>query len=185
MTEPYTKDTGPDYNRIAGNYNDIRPPVGVELMLRAFSASNTPISKMNILDAGCGTGSYSLALAEHVLSVSGIDRSRGMIAIAAEKKRKSSRPEKLAFSLGTMMEMPFRDSSFDGIMANQTLHHLGDGQSDGFHAHRKVLREFARILKPDGVIVDSTSSQEQIDSVFWFYHLIPQAARRLKERFIP
>ena len=185
MTNPYITDTGPDYNQIAENYDDIRPPVGVDLMLRAFSASNKPISEMNILDEGCGTGSYSLALAEHVLCVSGIDRSSGMIAIAQEKKRKAARRAQLAFTLGTMTEMPFKDSSFDGIMANQTLHHLGDGQADGFHAHRKVLREFARILKPDGVIVVSTSSQEQIDSGFWFYHLIPQAARRLKERFIP
>jgi len=185
VTKPYTKDSGPDYNRIAENYDDIRPPVGVELILRAFSAPGTPLSNMNILDAGCGTGSYSLALAEHVRGVAGIDRSRGMIAIAEEKKRKSPKRARLAFTLGTMMEMPFRDSSFDGIMANQTLHHLGDGQSEGFHAHRKVLREFARILKPDGVIVVSTSSQEQIDSGFWFYHLIPQATRRLQKRFIP
>lgn len=185
MTKPYTKDTGPDYDQIAENYDDTRPPVGVELILRAFSTSSTPLSKISVLDAGCGTGTYSLALAEHVSRVASIDRSRGMIAIAEKKRRKSPRRAQLAFMLGTMMEMPFRDSSFDGIMANQTLHHLEDGQSEGFDAHRKVLREFARILKPDGVIVVSTSSQEQIHSGFWFYHLIPQAARRLQKRFIP
>ena len=176
---------GPDYSQIARNYDDTRAPVGIELILRALGGSRTPLSKMDILDAGCGTGGYSLALAEHVQSVIGLDRSDAMIAHAERKRRNSSSRTKLAFATGTITDTPFRDACFDGIVANQTLHHLGDVQREGFNAHRRALQEFARLLKPSGVILISTSSQEQIADGFWFYHLIPNAARRLGERFIP
>ena len=176
---------GPDYNRIAQNYDDARPPVGIDLILRALDGSRTPLSSMRLLDAGCGTGGYSLALAEHVQSVIGLDLSAGMLARSEKKRRKSNRRGQLAFVNGTMANTPFRDACFDGIMANQTLHHLGDAQAQGFEVHRKALREFARVLKPNGVIFISTSSQEQIVNGFWFYRLIPAAARRLQQRFIP
>jgi ubiquinone/menaquinone biosynthesis C-methylase UbiE len=180
-----TKSNGPDYNQIAENYDNARPPIGVNLFLRAFSTSTTPLSDMHVLDVGCGTGNYSLALADHVQSVVGIDRSMGMIALAQEKLPTYSGQTSLNFTIGTMTETPFCDATFDGIMVNQALHHLGDEHSDGFPAHRKAFCEFARILKPDGVIVISTSSQEQCLHGFWFYHLILEAAQRLQKRFIP
>jgi SAM-dependent methyltransferase len=36
-------------------------------------------------------------------------------------------------------------------MINQVLHHLPDA-AEGFPAHRLVFREFARVLKPGGIL---------------------------------
>jgi SAM-dependent methyltransferase len=55
----------------------------------------------------------------------------------------------------------------------------------GFPAHRRVFREFARVLKPGGILTVSTCSQEQLRHGYWHYHLIPEAADVLRSRYAP
>jgi SAM-dependent methyltransferase len=70
-------------------------------------------------------------------------------------------------------------------MINQVLHHLPDAAAEGFPAHRRVFREFARVLKPGGILTVSTCSQEQLRRGYWHYHLIPEAADALRNRYVP
>jgi SAM-dependent methyltransferase len=70
-------------------------------------------------------------------------------------------------------------------MINQVLHHLPAAAAEGFPAHRRVFREFARVLKPGGVLTVSTCSQEQLRHGYWHYHLIPEAADALRNRYVP
>ena len=70
-------------------------------------------------------------------------------------------------------------------MINQVLHHLPDEASQGFPAHRQVFREFARVLKPGGVLTVNTCSQEQLRHGYWHYSLIPEAADALRNRYAP
>jgi SAM-dependent methyltransferase len=71
-------------------------------------------------------------------------------------------------------------------MINQVLHHLPDEAAEGFLAHRRVFREFARVLKPGGILTVSTCSQEQLRRGYWhYYHLIPEAADALRNRYVP
>jgi hypothetical protein len=48
-----------------------------------------------------------------------------------------------------------------------------------------VFREFARVLKPGGVLTVNTCSQEQLRHGYWYYDLIPRGAQTLRERFAP
>ena len=70
-------------------------------------------------------------------------------------------------------------------MINQVLHHLPKAAAQGFLAHRRVFREFARVLKPGGILTVSTCSQEQLRRGYWHYHLIPEAADALRNRYVP
>jgi SAM-dependent methyltransferase len=70
-------------------------------------------------------------------------------------------------------------------MINQVLHHLPDDASKGFPAHRLAFQEFARVLKPGGILTVSTCSQEQLRHGYWHYHLIPEAADALRNRYVP
>ena len=81
--------------------------------------------------------------------------------------------------------LPFEDATFDGVMINQVLHHLPDEPAKGFSAHRRVFLEFARVLKPGGVLVVNTCSQEQLRHGYWHYSLIPEAADALRNRYAP
>lgn len=188
MARPKTPDSTksrPDYDRIAGNYDRTRPPVGIDAILGALSGATTPLADMCVLDAGCGTGNFSQALSRHVETVVGMDISPGMIARARQKVPANSGGSGVRLVIGPITHLPFRPSVFDGILANQVLHHLHDRPSAGFPVHRSVVHEFARVLKPGGVIVIGTSSQEQCLHGFWFYYLLTEAAERLRQKFAP
>ena len=81
--------------------------------------------------------------------------------------------------------MPFDKETFDGVMINQVLHHLPDDPAKGFPAHRRVFEEFARVLKPGGVLTVNTCSQEQLRHGYWYYDLIPKRCRRLSATVSP
>jgi SAM-dependent methyltransferase len=48
-----------------------------------------------------------------------------------------------------------------------------------------VFEELARVLKPGGVLVINTCSQEQLRHAYWHYYLIPTAADALRNRYAP
>ena len=58
-------------------------------------------------------------------------------------------------------------------------------RSEGFPAHRLAFQEFARVLKPGGILTVSTCSQEQLRHGYWHYNLIPEAADALRNRYVP
>ena len=48
-----------------------------------------------------------------------------------------------------------------------------------------MLDEFARVLKPGGVLVINTCSHAQTEQGFWTFHLIPQARAEILRRLMP
>jgi SAM-dependent methyltransferase len=65
------------------------------------------------------------------------------------------------------------------------LHHLADDAAAGWPAHRRVLRELVRVLRPGGVIVLNSCGHHQIEQGFWPYHLIPAARAAVLQRLMP
>ncbi len=55
-----------DYTRTSGNYDKTREPVGTEILVGCFAHAPLPLDQAVVLDAGCGTGSYSDALLHYV-----------------------------------------------------------------------------------------------------------------------
>jgi SAM-dependent methyltransferase len=89
------------------------------------------------------------------------------------------------FCGATAVALPFPAAYFDGVLITQVLHHLGDKIGSGFPMHRQVLSEIARVLKPQGKVVISTCSQEQLHYSYWYYALVPRAAREIARRYAP
>jgi SAM-dependent methyltransferase len=172
-----------NYTHKSGNYDRTREPVGTEIIVGCFAHAPVPLDRTVVLDAGCGTGSYSEALLGYVGRIEAVDLNPGMLEVAARKLAWAG--DRISFHSSRIDELPFEDAILDGIMINQVLHHLPDEAAEGFPAHRLVFREFARVLKPGGVLTVSTCSQEQLRHGYWHYHLIPEAADALRNRYVP
>jgi SAM-dependent methyltransferase len=88
------------------------------------------------LDAGCGKGSWILqAHRAHFRFLVGVD----VYAPPCPWD---------AFALGSLEQLPFRDASFDLVICYLVLEHVADP--------KRVIGEFARILRPDGVFIFKT-----------------------------
>jgi SAM-dependent methyltransferase len=91
-----------------------------------------------VLDVGCGNGGY-LALVDAV----GLDVSIGMVRAARERARGP-------VMCGDAQQLPFRDASFDAVLAPHMLYHVDDRTA--------AIGELRRILKADGRCVAVTNS---------------------------
>jgi ubiquinone/menaquinone biosynthesis C-methylase UbiE len=92
------------------------------------------------LDAGCGSGRYSIALARNgAESVTAIDISKNGITEA--QKRAVGIPQ-IQFQLASTLNLPFQESEFDFVLSAGVIHHTPD--FDG------ALLELFRVLKPGG-----------------------------------
>jgi SAM-dependent methyltransferase len=138
-----------------------------------------------VLDAGCGTGNYARALLGLVGRIEAVDLSAGMLAVARAKLAEGIAGGRVALHDAAIDALPQGDATVDGAMVNQVLHHLPDDPAAGWPAHRQVLAELARVLRPGGVVVLNSCSHHQIEHGFWPYHLIPAARHAVLRRLMP
>jgi ubiquinone/menaquinone biosynthesis C-methylase UbiE len=97
-----------------------------------------------ILDAGCGSGRYSIQLAKKGAEVHGIDISKGMLRAA----RKNGKRLGIKYQIASMLRIPYSDNVFDVVISNLAIDHVND--------YKKALSEMLRVCKPNGFIVIST-----------------------------
>ena len=115
-----------------------------------------------VLDAACGEGYGSHVLAQHAESVVGVDVS----AIAITHANKHYQQPNLSFVTANVLKMDFAKNSFDLVVSFETLEHLVE--------HQELMREFKRVLKPDGVLLISTPDKKEYSDKTGFdneYHL--------------
>ncbi len=109
-----------------------------------------------VLSAGCGAGLYEGLLLEEGLSVTGIDQSAGMLALAREHFPQV-RYEKMG-----LQEMPFREE-FDGVICMDAMEHICPED------YPAILCGFSQALKPGGVLyftVDNSEPEEQLEASY-------------------
>jgi len=174
-----------DYNSTSGNYDDTRVPIGLPIILDFLASTPKPLKELSILDAGCGTGTCLAELQGQLGKLHGRELSEGMQQVA--KKRFADDPN-VQIDQGSITELPHADESFDAIICNQVLHHLDRGEGEGASADdfpnvECFFREAFRVLRPNGIVVISTSSHPQHRDGFWWAALIPAAIERILRRF--
>jgi magnesium-protoporphyrin O-methyltransferase len=74
-----------------------------------------------VLDAGCGTGAASLALARRGADVLAVDLSPTLVALAAERVASDPASERIVFRSGDMLDEAF--GRFDYVVAMDSLIH--------------------------------------------------------------
>lgn len=107
----------------------------------ADEAARLLAGRKRILDAGCGTGRVSLALAEAGFAVTGLDASAEMVEVARE------RAPQLEFIVGDLRDWTAPEP-FDGVLCRGVLNDLvedGDRQA--------AMDGLARALRPGGLLV--------------------------------
>jgi ubiquinone/menaquinone biosynthesis C-methylase UbiE len=98
-----------------------------------------------VLDVGCGTGNYALALAELGCEVVGIDFAGRMLARAKAKARQSPAGRVTFEPADFARGLPFPAHSFDGVIGVAVLQCAADPQ--------QFLREIHRVLTTGGLFL--------------------------------
>jgi SAM-dependent methyltransferase len=105
---------------------------------RKFTTRVLGSGRGDVLEYGCGTGSYAFELADRGCDVVGIDISSSAIEIA--EARTEGRAN-LRFRLGDAENLEFENASFDLVCGTSILHHLDID---------RAIREIRRVLRPGG-----------------------------------
>jgi len=133
-----------DFNRVAELYDDIQAPLSDLVSQRLVElAKVTPAQ--SVLDIGTGTGAAALAAARVVGSrgsVTGVDISKGMMAIA-RRKASSQGLLNLRFEETNAASLGFAGGSFDVVISNLGI---------PTYLFRDTILEIFRVLKPEGTL---------------------------------
>ena len=144
--------------------------------VREFSILN---SQFSILDVACGTGDMVVELAKRGCTVTGIDLSDEMLAIARKKTASANSQFSILnsqFQKANAEALPFEDDTFDAVTCAfgvRNFVHLEQG-----------LSEMLRVLKPGGrmVILELATPDSAIIRPFYnLYtkHIIPWLGSRI------
>jgi len=93
-----------------------------------------------LLDAGCGSGQFSVAFAQRGCQVTGIDLSPAMLEHARGNTLRAG--VSVEFMNGPLAPLAFPESAYDAIFCRTVLHIVPDPFA--------ALREFRRVLRPGG-----------------------------------
>ena len=130
---------------------------------------------LNIADIGCNAGTQSRVWAELGHQVYGVDINQELVQIAHQRLREADLDVKLQLASAT--SLPFRDRSMDVCIAPELLEHVAEWET--------CLAEFARILRPGGVLFISTTNRlcpVQNEFSLPLYSWYPKPLKRHYER---
>lgn len=97
----------------------------------------------DLLDVGCGTGVFALALCPWIKSVHGVDIAETVVERA---RRNLLGIENASFEVGSITDLPCPGAAYDRVLAYSVLQYLA-GEAEAAHA----LGELARVLRPGGL----------------------------------
>jgi ubiquinone/menaquinone biosynthesis C-methylase UbiE len=104
-----------------------------------------------VLDAGAGTGRFSVPLREQGIATMAIDISKEMLG----QGRQMAESRSVTFPCGVseIERLPFADGTFDSVVSITVLRHFGHWQA--------IVAELVRVLKPGGRLIFDMASGDQ------------------------
>ena len=142
-----------DYSKIASFYDKGRSfsiqnrSLWLNLIIKEVGISKSS----RVLDLGCGTGRFSLPMAElYNLDVTGVDSSLKML----EKARTKDSGSIVNWYNEDAHELSFPNNSFAAVLMSHLLHHVDNPQA--------ALKESFRVINSTGVILIRYGSIGQI-----------------------
>lgn len=109
------------------------------------------------LDVGCGLGRNCIYMAKRGFEVCTFDLSEKSVEVTKEKAKECGVQFK-DICVADMLNMPYKDNSFDCLLALNVISHTDE---EGF---AKILGEIKRVLKPNGECYFTIGSKES----FWY-----------------
>lgn len=162
-----------DYSRIASSYDDapFRKVDKFDGVIDEITIAK-PRASIQVLDIGCGTGTYIQLNKLHFkdkVNIFGFDRSMSMLGKAQMKNID------MLVAGDTCQGMPFKSCSFDYISCRYVFHHFEDKDA--------VVSEIARCLKNGGIFY-LLNVEPHSNTKWWVYDLFPEIISRDKCRFM-
>ncbi len=142
-----------NYRRIANTYDIARSmsEENLELWLRLISEKLGDHRNLKLLDLGCGTGRFSIPIADRLgYSVTGADESSAMLREA----RKKDEGAQVKWDIQEATSLSYPVESFDAVFMSHLLHHVDEPL--------RVVEECHRILRPKGILLDRYGAIEDI-----------------------
>ncbi|AKH97107.1 class I SAM-dependent methyltransferase [Halanaeroarchaeum sulfurireducens] len=124
-----------------------------------------PVEDRDILEIACGTGRFTVMLAERGANIVGLDISGPMLQQGREKARSAGVTDHLEFLRGDAGRLPFPDDHFDVVFAMRFFH-LAD-------TPETFLTEMARVSN-DQVFFDTFNAFSSRSAYNW---LLPMGSR--------
>jgi SAM-dependent methyltransferase len=112
-----------------------------------------------VLEVGCGPGLLWTSIAPLLprLRLNLTDLSEGMLDEARSVVDPIDSLDLAATQACDAQDLPFPDSSFDVVVANHMLYHVPEPT--------RAVAEFARVLRPDGVLMAATNGPDHLDVI--------------------
>lgn len=158
------------FDDIASDYDSLNHIMSLGIdkswRLRALRRIITPGRPQQILDLACGTGDFSIAIAEALEDgghVTGVDLSEGMLAVMAQKVADRHLDGLISIETGEGERLLFPDGSFDAVTIAFGIRNFEDREQS--------LREILRVLKKDGTITILELSEPSNPVIRWFYNI--------------
>lgn len=132
-------------------------PNGESFMRRAYAAGLDRYRRRleavglcgsgRLLDAGCGLGQWSFAVAPTVTHVTGVDISEARVSVCRDMARALD-VHNAAFQQAELERLPFGSSSFDAAVSYSVLY---------FTNYIRAIEELGRVLRPGARLYLSTN----------------------------
>jgi ubiquinone/menaquinone biosynthesis C-methylase UbiE len=132
---------------------------------RAVLDALNPLDGRNVLEIACGTGRFTVMLAERGADIVGLDISSAMMAEGRKKARAADVADRIEFIRGDAARLPFPDDHFDTVFAMRFFH-LADTPA-------KFLAEMCRVSK-EQVFFDTFNDRSTRVLYNW---LLPMGSR--------
>ena len=146
-TQSYENNHAPTFRQLARSLRTLVPnphfgalvkTVELELILKLLQLQ----AGEHILDAGCGSGIFTVPLLERGSRITGLDLSLPMLERARRRLPGQS------FLAADMCALPFADGTFDKAVSITALEFIENG--------KQALAELFRVTRPGGLVVVAT-----------------------------
>lgn len=115
------------------------------------------------LDVGCGQGAYVGRMRQLGFDVAGIDASAGQIELAVRNVG-----ERGVVGIGSVLDIPAEDNTFDFLYIINVLHHLGSVDEQ-----RRAFAELLRVVRPGGLLFVHEINTRNILFRFYMGYVFP------------
>jgi ubiquinone/menaquinone biosynthesis C-methylase UbiE len=135
--------------------NPLQDRLNATLMDRVLACLR-PAPDALFLDAGCGVGYHSLAIARRGYRCIGVDISQTILKQAEHNLAQAGLGGRVAFRSESLEDLSFADGTFDAVHCRGVLMHVPRWEA--------ALAQLCRVLKPGGKIVLMESNTTAVEA---------------------